>query len=132
MSLGEGELPPAPRELVELPERTVLAVPSSGQRLYRLLGRELPRLYDFTSDKDKGRPRASKLNEVEHVGLSMWADADQAIAKARRRPVAVAEITLATGLGLSIARTFETEGHYTVWGSAHDLLGQVSSVHTED
>lgn len=63
----------------------------------------------------------------------MFVTEDQAMSMARRYPKHVAAVELGPGLGFGFGRTvLDIKGHYSVWGEPADLLGQVSSVSTQD
>jgi len=99
---------------------------ANGQNMWRLLGANRPKLRDFESNRDKGRPRGRQQPYVAHLGLSMFDGLDLAVRNARIFPAHVARVQLDAGHGFSIARTFaDTKGHHTVWGDPAELWGQV-------
>lgn len=105
---------PAP-DALGLPAEAVVAVPSDGQMLYRLLRQQEPKAADFRSNRERGRPPAPRENVLLHCGVSMFSDRDAALSRARRTPVFLAAVTLAPGRGFYIAKT-GGPFHYTVWG----------------
>ncbi len=110
---------PDPRRL-GLPHEVIVAIPSDGQVLYRLIGRDRPRPADFRSNRDKGRLPARGQSALLHVGVSMF-DAEQAARRrARRAPVFIAAVTLEPGRGFYLAKTGGS-AHYTVWGDPDEL-----------
>lgn len=130
MAFNPEQLPQSAPEL-ELPEDWIVAVPANGQTLYRLVNRNPPRDRDFESDRKRGQPRWDEDLEVDHLGLSVFSTADQALSMARRYPKLVASVVLEPGYGFALARTMlALPGHYTIWGLSEDLLDQVTSVVT--
>jgi hypothetical protein len=119
------ELPPAPGAF-GLPDDWVIVAPAAGQTLYRVVGGDPLTLRDFKSNRDKGEPQRLRAGEhaIGYLGISLWADEDQAHAiAAKGYPKvgrAVAAITLSGDMGL--ARTRRAAGHHTAWGSPEAFL----------
>lgn len=105
---------------LRLPTGSVVAVPSDGEVLYRLIGRERPRATDFRSNRDKGRPPFPRETALLHCGVSMFDSEEAARSRARRMPVLVAAVTLEPERGFVAAKT-AGPGHYTVWGEPEAL-----------
>lgn len=97
--------------------------------MYRLIGRSTPRLRDFQSDRDKGRPRELSQGYADYVGLSVFDSEDLARGIAVRFPVVIAAFRLEAGRGFDLARTYSSvEGYHTIWGEPADLLERVEAV----
>lgn len=118
-----GLIDPPEERPASLPPGAILALPARGEMLYRLLSSDEVRERDFFSNHDKDRPPLVGTDHVIHCGVSMFARPDQALIRANRYPVAVAAITLAAGMGVTLAKTFGA-GHYTVWGDPPILQSQ--------
>lgn len=111
----------------------VLAVPASGQTVYRLLGKSEPRDWDFQSDRDKGRARGPRQDVMDHVGLSVFGRPEAALVNAVRWPKFLATVRLDGGHGFMVARTLaEVSDHYCVWGEPATLLAAVVRVQRFD
>jgi hypothetical protein len=122
------ELPPLPRD-VALRADALLAIPASGQVVFRLLGRSTPRAFDFQSARDRDRPIRPGQEFIDHLGLSVFGSEDAAIAIAQRFPKLVARVYLPAGEGFTLARTLEEiDAHYTLWGDPETLLRGVVHV----
>jgi len=115
---------PAPRRRPGLIE--VLSA-QGGETFHRLLrGRQLE-LRDFYSARELGRRVPSRTPWVVFVGVSMFDSRKGALTVARRRPAIVAQLALPAGRGINYAKT-ASEGHYTIWAAAEDLLAAVVDV----
>jgi hypothetical protein len=125
-SLQPRELPPPP-ESYGLPLDSVLAVPASGQVLYRLVRDSAAGEGDFVARALKKRPFGD-TPLLLHSGVSMFAEATQAASRARRSPILIAEMHLHADREIYVAKTLMSEGHYTVWGLPDDLLQCVVGV----
>jgi hypothetical protein len=105
----------------------VTAIPTTGQSVFRTIGRSEPRDWDFNSDQGKGRPRAPEQDYVDYVGLSVFGTEDAARENALRFPKMIARVHLEEGCGFMIARTLaDVRQHYTVWGDPDELLARVA------
>lgn len=101
--------------------------------MYRLIGRSTPRLRDFQSDRDKGRPRAPSQGYADYVGLSVFDSEEIVLANATRFPAVIAAVRLEDAHGFDLARIYaDVAGHHTVWGEPSDLLEQVEAVLRHD
>lgn len=111
--------PPDPARL-GLPPGAIIAVPSEGEVLYRLIGRERPRSTDFRSNRDRSRAATPHESAILHCGILMF-DSEEAVrSRARRVPVFLAAVTIEPGRGFFLAKT-AARGHYTVWGEPDSL-----------
>jgi hypothetical protein len=120
-----GALPPL-AESLGWPKDSTLAVPASGQVLYRVVGRTIPRAYDFQSNRAKNRERYPRELYIDHLAVSMFESQELAIANAVRFPKLVAAVRLDGDHGFTLARTdADIRGHYNVWGDPEDLVSQV-------
>jgi hypothetical protein len=99
----------------------VLAAPTSGQVLYRLVRRYAAEEVDFVARAFKRRP-FTDTPLLLHGGVSMFAEAGQAASRARRSPIVIAEVHLQTDRDIHVAKTLISEGRYTVWGLPEDRL----------
>jgi hypothetical protein len=106
------------------PADALLAFPTNGQVVCRVLKGAQPAKSDFRSDEMAGRPRGRNEAWIEHAGVSVYDDPQTALAIVRRFPVYVAEVQLMPDLGCSIARTGPPR-HFTVWGDPGVLLVSV-------
>jgi hypothetical protein len=126
------ELPP-PAWDYGLPTATFVVVPARHHVVYRTLGGSQPKIRDFQSNRERGRPRAHDEDFADYQGVSVFASEELAAANAVRFPKLIAAVILADGKGLSLARTYaDIEGHYTVWGDPDDLMAAVASVSRHD
>jgi hypothetical protein len=94
------------------PSRTVdsvLAAPTSGQVLYRLVRRYAAEEVDFVARALKRRP-FTDTPLLLHSGVSMFAEASQAASRARRSPIVIAEVHLQTDRDIHVAKTLISEG----------------------
>jgi hypothetical protein len=101
-------------------------MPARGEVLFRLVAAGEPKQRDFKSKHDLGMPSMGAAHVV-HCGLSMFERPEQVVSRAQRYPLVVVAVTLADGVGLTLAKTFGT-GHYTVWGQADVLLARATPV----
>jgi hypothetical protein len=128
---GTGLLPsglPAPARLYTLPAGSVVAVPATGQKLYRMVKPTIETA-DFVSRAAKGcRPYTAEV-PILHVGISMFAEPAQAASRFGRSKVP-GEVTLEEGQGFHIAKTLGN-GHYTVWGDPDALAERTSLIDWE-
>ena len=119
--------PPAAWD-IGMPDDWFIVVPADGQLLYRLVGREEPRLRDFQSwrdrDQESGREaRYPKQAFIDYTSLSMFETAALAVESANIFPAYVASVRLEAENGFSLARTEAgIDGHYGVWGDPEKLL----------
>ena len=94
--------------------------------MYRLIGRSTPRLRDFQSDRDKGRPRAPSQGYADYVDLSVFGSSSwlmQPLSSSNRGRA------LEHGHGFDLARTYaDVAGHHAIWGEPSDPLEQVEAV----
>jgi hypothetical protein len=121
-------LPPLPKDL-GLPSRYVLAAPTTGQIVYRIVGRStlanLEPLH-FASNLERDRPRAPKQDYMDWLGISVFGTLEAALNNAARYPKMVAPVRLVAGHGFMIARTeADIHHHYALWGDPEDLLRHV-------
>ena len=122
---ASGALPPGPDEL-GLRAGAVLAVPASGQVVFRLLGRSAAREWDFQSARDRGRGIRPRQDFLDYLGLSVFGTEAAALAIAARFPKIVARVHLPAGERFLIARTMaHLPDHYSVWGAPGELLRRV-------
>ena len=111
----------------------MLALPSDGAALFRLVWNDPPEPEDFRSFVQmrglpfKGDPSAAI---VLLQGVSMFATPSQALSRARKEPKIVAMISLEAGRGIHVAKTFGA-GHYTVWGDPEQLARRALVFHAE-
>lgn len=130
---GTGLLPsglPAPSSVYSLPAGAIVAVPATGQRLYRAVRHGVVDEGAFRSRFSRGeRPYAAET-PILHVGVSMFASASQAMSRFGRS-MEPAEVTLEEGAGFHIAKTLG-EGHYTVWGDPEELAMRAVVVDGQD
>lgn len=96
---------------------------------YRLIRQQQPRAWDSRSNRDRGWPPAPRETAFLHCGVSMFSDPEAALSRARRTPVYLAAVTLATGRGLHLAKT-GSRSHYTVWGTPEDLAACARPYHS--
>ena len=122
-------LPPEPASL-GLGSGAIVALPADDQTLYRLIRQQQPRAWDFRSNRDRGRPPAPRETALLHCGVSMFSDPEAALSRARRTPVYLAAVTLATGRGLHLAKT-GSRSHYTGWGTPEDLAACARPYHSQ-
>jgi hypothetical protein len=106
---------------------SLVAVPASGQVLYRLVWRVPARERDFMSQMEKGRPPHKDSPAIYWTGVSMFRERSQAVSRARGKGSAVARVTLRPEEGFHLAKTLN-EGHYTVWGLPDRLLANCAIV----
>jgi hypothetical protein len=101
-----------------------IVVRADGQRLYRIIRTDVPEVTDFLSNRDRHRVAMRGETWLLHNGISMFSD--PAVAEGIRdqyRPTQqVAEVPLARGVGISLAKTRRNPTHYTVWGQPEVLL----------
>ncbi len=103
-----------------------------SRTFYRTIHHMPPVREDFLSDRDVGktiprRPAFVRLWE----GLSVFEALDQARQKAMEFPMQgafIAALAIPSDGRITYERTGKTEGHYTLWGNADDLLKCVTSV----
>jgi hypothetical protein len=121
-------LPPRSDDL-GLPSDWLVVMPADDQTMFRMVKHDSTTEDDFLSDRRLGRPRYGNDLEVDHLGMSMFAERAQAEAMMRRYPKRIAEVRLDPGYGLCLARTLpDVDGHHTVWGLPSDLVQLVQSV----
>lgn len=107
--------------------------PAVGELMYRLVGRSTPRLRDFQSDRDKGRPRVPSQGYADYLGISVFESEELASRNAARYPAVIAAVRLDAAHGFDLASTYpDIEGHHTVWGEPSQLLEQVERIVTHD
>ena len=103
-----------------------------GERFFRIVPTETPRVEDFSSDAEAGRHRT--LRELGSIalyrGFSVRATLSQArgLAALLRHPY-VAEIALTPEEGDDVARTLRTRGHHTLWVEAESVRRRVVAIH---
>ncbi len=112
----------------------LLAWRGDSRPVFRIVKVLNPTEDDFRSNYERGlRPRHAEIGSaLDHMSLSTWADAGQAIALSeqfQRRPgnfIAILELLPEEGIWLA-----ETgpEGHIAVWGRREALLRCVRRVH---
>src|SRR6188472_2523541 len=112
---------------VGLPGDSLVAVPASGQVLYRLVWCVPARERDFMSQMEKGRPPHKDSPAIYWTGVSMFRERSQAVSRASGKGSAVARVTLRPEEGFHLAKTLN-EGHYTVWGLPDRLLANCAIV----
>lgn len=99
---------------------------------YRTVKLLAPVREDFLSDKESGKTVPRKLELVRlWEGLSVFEGLDQARQKAKEFPAQgafIATLAIPDDGRIRYERTGRTEGHYTLWGDANDLLRCVTSV----
>jgi hypothetical protein len=99
---------------------------------YRIVLTDPPTLYDFQSNKERGRALPTDLDERRlWEGLSVYATESQARRKARGMPALggfIAAVDLPERGPIRYERTLRSSGHHTVWGDAALLLSRVVSV----
>jgi hypothetical protein len=117
------DLAPTPQD-VGLDRNFIVVAPANGEVLYRIIADSTPKVHDFLSKRDKHDPQMSREHWLLYIGLSMFADQAQAEeTRDRFKPDQhIAEVELRRGRGFTLARTFRTPGHHTVWGRPEDLL----------
>ena len=105
----------------------------SARVFYRLVHGDPPTLWDFTSSHARGRvlrhPTAETLRLWD--GLSVFETEAQARQQARAFPRLgryIAALEILMGGPIRFERTTRTEGHYTLWGEAGEILEWVRSV----
>ncbi len=103
-----------------------------SRTFYRTVKHILPIREDFLSDKDIGKTIPRRLEFVRlWEGLSVFETLDQARQKAIAFPAQgafIAALAIPNAGRITYERTGRTEGHYTLWGDADDLLKCVTSV----
>jgi hypothetical protein len=110
-----GPLPPPAPEL-GLPADAIVALPVERPvTLYRLVWNDPPSTEDVRSNLLKGKRPFPREWAIIHAGMSMYDAPELALRRARRSPKLVAAVELVPDHGFYVARTFESEGHFTVW-----------------
>jgi hypothetical protein len=119
--LSGPDLAPSPESL-GLERGTIVAVPASGETLWRITTKAGPSRSDFLSVAALGDPNRGPA--ILTLGVSMFATREQAeqIRDRFRLGQHVRALLLPSNRGFSIARTGRTPGHHTVWGTPEDLL----------
>jgi hypothetical protein len=110
-----------------MPGDSLVAVPASGQVLYRLVWGIPAKERDFMSLMEKGKPPHKDCPAIYWAGVSMFRKKSQALSRASGKGSAVARVTLRPDEGFHLAKTLN-EGHYTVWGQADRLLANCTVV----
>lgn len=116
---------PIDPSLLGAPADAVLAVPATGQKLYRWAGDDLA-VKHFLSYAMKGKRPYPRQWPVLYDAISMFGSLAQARSRSNRKHLVVAEVTLVEGAGFHVAKTL-SPGHFSVWGDPEALLA-VSSI----
>ena len=99
---------------------------------YRIVLTDPPTLYDFQSNRERGRALPTDPEERQlWDGLSVYATETQAHRKARAVPALggfIAAVDVPEGGSIRYERTLRSSGHHTLWGDAALLLRRVGSV----
>jgi len=101
--------------------------------LYRIVRTNPPTLRDFTSYQSQGIPPPDDEPETMRLwrGLSAYVTLARARRRARMQPQLgryIARLELPVGGAVAYERTTRSQGHFTVWGAAADVLACVVSV----
>jgi hypothetical protein len=128
MMSGEGV--PLPEANDGLPDGSVIAVPASGQVLYRLV-KDATSWQSYRSTVAVRKPKYRDNPAVLEAGISMWERLEQAKARAMRKPLLIAQVTLTEGLNFYLAKT-RGDGHFTVWGDPESLRCESKIVFEEE
>jgi hypothetical protein len=98
-----------------VPDGTILAVPSTGVVLYRLVRHDPPTADDF-GPVSRQRAEMRRLAELDRTGLSFFATAEQAAAFVWKPEQMVVSVRVPPSPRIHIARTDEAKpGHHQVW-----------------
>ena len=62
-----------------------------------------------------------------HTGLSMF-DSEEAVRQRAIGPTYIAELHLREGLAINVAKTFDDDAHFTIWGDPDALVSLVRVV----
>lgn len=98
-----------------MPPDLVVAVPASGETVYRLVRKDKPEADGFKPRLLLGKGRLPRGPAINHAGLSTFATAEQARSRATKYESWVAKLDLPADAAVHIAKT-DGPGHYTVWG----------------
>src|SRR5215212_2590225 len=106
------------------PDAIGLASWTGEDRLFRLVRTDPPRRRDFASSYEKGLPRFRQGSTAFALltGLSMFASEEAVLLRVARPPTYIAELHLREGLAIHVAKTFDDEAHFTVWGDPDELV----------
>jgi hypothetical protein len=119
---------PAPPQLIGLPADVFLAVPASGQVVYRLVRKDKAPVDSYRSRMVSGKgslPRSAPA--IDHAGISTFLTVEQAKSRATKYASWVTRLELRQDAGIHIAKT-GTAGHYTVWGDPKVLQKMATTV----
>jgi hypothetical protein len=102
-------------------------------KLYRCVQTDPPTRDDFVSPEAKGQPprKNDPLYERTNSGLSSFVDWELLRDKARLFPKLgsfMVELVIPSHAPVIFERTFESFGHYTIWGDPDYLLTLVSEI----
>ena len=100
---------------------------------YRVVKTDPPTVRDFLSAKALGRPLRRDTPENRRIwdGISVLATADAARARVAQFPqmgTLIAVMNTSEDGSIPCEQTTPDPDHYTIWGSAADLLERVTSV----